>query len=608
MIDNKNVSKLYRYEALLQAIDFFTQKFNLEQLSYYAFEFSNEILTLNSSALFLIEGDAFKLKKTRYYKAKNYKIQDCEQIQRIALFYGDIITANFENFFTPEDVAFFNARLVIPLLIQDKVHGFIISDGKAVDNFDEDDLIIARALMRLINNSLENSKNFSDLQFTNKQLDQKIFNLFSINQSSRALLSVLDLNKLYSLAIDIFSELTSSKVTAFGLYDEIRDRIIVRGYKNVFSSNKYYGEFQLFQNKYSGYKMVFHYREDAEALRKLFVNYADFEGLEAEYVILLVREQILGFVTISKPVNDRCYDGALFELVESLATSTFISVTNAMLFEEVNRQKNIIEQKFKVLTKLNLLIKNINSCIDIDELCSLTMKTLHVSFGIKKAFIVLYENHEYRIKDHFGFETTLQRLEPGESWEQLQGNGTFCRYTGAQNSSYLPAALLEDVGESNCFVISPIQLGSLELDEADRHPLGCIVVLQTSQSLKEEEVLLFDTIANSIAPIINHMNTIAQIKKEYMPNYRELFLEKLSAKLRNKRLYFIDFKIYYKKFTGLPLNDPDLSMYAGMEHFYFDSILFVLSELELNTALFDGVIEASDMPEALEKIKGIALA
>jgi len=608
MIDNKNVSKLYRYEALLQAIDFFTQKFNLEQLSSYAFEFSNEILTLNSSALFLIEDGAFKLKKTRYYKAKNYKIQDCEQIQRIALFYGDIITANFESFFVPEDVAFFNARLVIPLLIQDKVHGFIISDGKAVDNFDEDDLIIARTLMRLINNALENSKNFSDLQFTNKQLDQKIFNLFSINQSSRALLSVLDLNRLYSLAIDIFSELTSSKVTAFGLYDGIRDRIIVRGYKNVFSSNKYYGEFQLFQNKYSGYKMVFHYREDEEALRKLFVNYADFESLEAEYIILLVREQILGFVTISKPVNDRCYDGALFELIESLATSTFISVTNAMLFEEVNRQKNIIEQKFKVLTKLNLLIKNINSCTDINELCSLTMKTLQVSFGIKKALIVLYEDHEYRIKDYFGFETALQQLEPRENLEQLQGTGTFCRYTGAQNSSYLPAALLEDVGESNCLIISPIQLGSLELDETDRHPLGCIIVLQTSQSLKEEEILLLDTISNSIAPIINHMNTIAQIKKEYMPNYRELFIKRLSAKLQNKRLYLIDFRIYYKKFTGLPLSDPDLSIYTGMEHFYFDSLLFVLSETELDAALFDGVIEASDMPEALEKIKEITLA
>lgn len=605
MIDDKNVSKLYRYEALLQAIDFFTQKFNLEQLASYAFEFSNEILTLNASALFLKEGDTFRLKKSRFYKAEDYTIPDCERIQRIALFYGDIITSHYENFFAAEDMAFFSTKLVIPLLIQDMVFGFIVSDGKAVSDFDEDDLIIARALMRLINNSLENSKNFSDLQSTNKQLDQKVFNLFSINQSSRALLSVLELNKLYSLAVDIFSELTSSKVTAFGLYDEIRERVMIRSYKNVFCSNKYYGEFQLAQSKYSGYKMVFHYREDQEELKKLFVNYPDFEGLEAEYIILLVRERILGFVTISKPVNDRSYDESLFELIESLATSTYISVTNAILFEEVHLQKSLVEQKYKVLAKLNLLIKNINSCIDLQELCSLTMKTLHVAFGIKKAFIALYENQQCTIQDHFGFQAENRLIETNDAWEDIRDTGTLYKFTGTQNSDYLPAKLLEEVGASNCLVISPIQLGDSDLGEYASHPIGYIVVLQTREGLKEEETLLIDTISNSIAPIINHMNTIAHIKKEYVVNYRELFLKKLADKFQNKHCFLIDFKIYYKKFPQLPLSDPDLTGYSGMEHFYFDSILFVLSEITLADSLFDGIIEAADMEEALEKIRRI---
>lgn len=65
--ENDITSTIYRYEALLQAIDFFTQRFNLDYLSEFAFEFTNEILTLNSSALFLREGNDYILKKKRYY-------------------------------------------------------------------------------------------------------------------------------------------------------------------------------------------------------------------------------------------------------------------------------------------------------------------------------------------------------------------------------------------------------------------------------------------------------------------------------------------------------------------------------------------------------------
>ena len=52
---------MYRYHAILQAIDFFTQRFNPEQLGYYSFDFVNEMLFLNSSALFIKENDEFIL-------------------------------------------------------------------------------------------------------------------------------------------------------------------------------------------------------------------------------------------------------------------------------------------------------------------------------------------------------------------------------------------------------------------------------------------------------------------------------------------------------------------------------------------------------------------
>ena len=58
------------------------------------------------------------------------------------------------------------------------------------------------------------------MQNAKSELDEKVFNLFAINQSSKVLLSELDLSVLYNLSIDVFSELTQSALTSFFLYDE----------------------------------------------------------------------------------------------------------------------------------------------------------------------------------------------------------------------------------------------------------------------------------------------------------------------------------------------------------------------------------------------------
>ncbi len=604
MYDDKNISKLYRYEALLQAIDFFTQKFSVSQLASYAFDFTNEILTLNSSALFLKEGEYFKLTRVRSYNVTEYTIENSEKLQRIATFYGSVMSSNFDSYFNSKDTDFFGAKLIIPLIIQDLLYGFIISDGKAVESIDEDDMLISKALMQLINNSLENSKNFADLQEKNKQLDQKIFNLFSINQSSRMLLSELELNKLYTLAIDIFSELTSSKITAFGLFDEIRDKIVIKGYKDVFSPIKIMDEFELNTNSYNGYKLVFNYKNDIEQLKQIFVNYADFEKLEAEYIILIVKNKILGFVTISKPINDRQYDESLFELIESLAASTYISFTNAIFFQEVSRQKSIIEQKLNTLTKLNALVKNIHSCTDLEELYDLTIRTLHYAFGIKKAFIAIKDKNQYTIKKSVGIAYSDNILELNEEWELLDSSETFSSYTKDACCEYFSDNSFGTAEECNCLVISPITSDAADLDSSSQL-MGYLVVLQTSESLREEEVLLIETIANSIAPIMSNMKSVEQMKANYLLNQQAAFENAVKKKLENKANFHIDFYIYYKQLPQKPFVEVDLSSYKQFEAYYFANYLFILSEVALDASAFDGSIFPNRLEEIMEIIKGI---
>lgn len=601
MLKDNNICNTNRYEALLQAIDFFTQKFNVKQLANFAFDFTNEILSLNSSALFVKNNSCFMLTKVANYAMDNHFIESTAKLQRIATFYGNVMISDFLNFFEAEDISKYNTKIVIPLIIQDLLYGFIISDGKEGEDFNQSDLNIAKALMQLINNALENSKNFSDLQKTNKQLDQKVFNLFSINQSSRMLLSELNLKRLYSLSIDIFSELTSSKITSFGIYDEIRDKIIIKGYKNVFSSEKYYQEYKLYSTDYNGYKLVFHYNNDKELLKEIFVNYNDFEKLEAEYIILIVKNKILGFVTISKPVNDRAYDTSLFELIESLAASTYISLTNAIFFQETNRQKKVIEQKLNVVTRLNSVIKNINSCEDIDELCDITIKTLHYGFKIKKAFISIRNKNEYQIKNSIGFETKKDIMPLSDYWSKINADSIYYEFTSNNNSNFFRKEFLEEIGESNCLIIAPLTVEGLDSIDSV-YPAGYIVIFQTSESIKEEELLLVETIGNSISPIITHLNTVNQIKNEYMINQENSFITSLHKKFKLKSDFDIDFYIYYKSVTEKPFVDTDLSMYLEYEHFCIKGYVFVLSEVELQNDMFDGTVNGESVNSVIQMI------
>jgi GAF domain-containing protein len=570
-----NTASVNKSNVLIEAIDFFTQKFSIHQLSDYAFEFVNEVLALRSSAMFLKEGPSFVLKKQFNYHIHAYCIKDTPNLQRIATFHGSILTSNFEGYFEAEDIQALKPRLIIPMIIKDLLYGFMVSDCKDECYFSNYKLHLSKALMQLTNNALESSHNLEELQLTNKQLDQKVFNLFSINQSSRMLLSELNLNSLYSLSIDIFSELTSSRITSFGLYDEIRDRIVLRGYRDVYSPKKIHLEFQLEESCYVGYKVVFHYQKDKEQLLGIFKNYDDFQLLDAEYIVLIVKERVLGFVTISKPFNDRAYDQSLFELIEGLAASAYISFNNAMYFSEIDRQRKSIQQKLHALTNLNILIKNINSCSTLEELCDISVKTLQYSFGIKKALIAMRENDRYIIKNSLGYASSSSELMINHKWQDICKDSVSC-YIAEEASDYLSAAFLEEAGGCSCLVISPIHTGNTDFEE-DSLPLGYIVVLATAQNLREEEVLLIETMANSIAPVIKHLQTVTHIKQEYILNRKEAFLRSLQHKVSNRKEYSMDFYLYYRKMPQLPFEQADLTPYQQYEHYFFDHMLLILS-------------------------------
>jgi len=508
--------ELKQSEILLKAIDFFTQRVHIEQIMDFGFEFLKKLLILKSSALFIRKGNEFQLKKQTGYGISSYHIFSTKKLDELPLFHGRMVTKNFHSYFPNEVIELFQIELIVPLMIDTELTGFIVAAGKNGSEFNDDDLTMVDHLMKLINYSLENNQRFLDFQKINADLDQKIFNLFVINQSTKALLSELKLDKLYAIATDVFSEITGSAVTSFGIYDPLTNKIKMSGYRNVSSYNSYYTEFEITNRKYSS-NIVLHLKEDLEAIKSLFVNWEELYKLDAEYIVFIVKDEILGLVTISKSINRDFYSRSDFELIESLASTTYIAITNARLFNEIKGQKEQIEKKFDGVTKLNKLIKTINSAQTKEELLTLTLQTLQLGFRVNKAFFAeRVANGEYQIIKSIGLQGTEgQSYQLPETVKSKLSDDTIYDYKASNIVNYFSnEKLVQQFGEMNGIVLSPIIFNGYipHTKQID----GFLVVLDTKENLKNEEITVIDTITKNISPLLNHMKKFEEIKEQYL--------------------------------------------------------------------------------------------
>lgn len=589
------------YDKLLQAIDFFSQSLHLEQLSYYGYEIVHEILGLEHSALFVRENGRYLLKYQKGYAIDAYSIPETLLLKKVATLFGRIMTTEQREYFDKADLAAFDVRFVFPLIVKDQLVGFIFSNG-GDGLFETDRLVLAGALMQLMSRAYENAVNFLELEKKNYELDKKIFNLFFINHCSRTLLAELNLEKIYDICIDIIRELTASSVTAFGLYDETRDRILIKGYQDILTFQSFYGEFQLVPDAPLQDRIVYHVVRDREALSRVFLRPEELDQLKAEYIVMLVKDRILGFVSIGRPVSDRVYDQTLFELIETIATSIYLSVVNAQLFEKIQLQSESLRVKYETLKNMNRIIRNINSCESLEELCAIAMQSLEIGYGVKKGFICLYQGDELKVMGDIRIpHINGHSVTESETLRNLKETGIHYDYNTSGLKQFFPDFEPSRHEDANCLIIAPVTIDRMVL--GDEGILGYLVVFETASALKEEEVLLIDTLANSIAPILFQMRETARIQSNHVENSEQLLLAAVREKLENRGQYFIEFRICYSKIVRRPFEEPDLSAYSGYETYLVGEWLIAAVEEDIPAPEFDGEFQIADIEDFLRQVK-----
>ncbi len=398
---NEDISKkVYRYTGLIHAIEFFSQKFNLDHIENYIYEFTNELLLPDQIAVFIKKGCKYELKQSNGYDKEECIIYYDKSYNEIIHYHSGLFSMDkLNNYFPSEVLHNFPSAFAIPLTMNRELYG-IVFVNRIENKFSEDDEIIANALMNLYSTALTNHKYYDDLENVSRQLNEKLFNLFAINHSSKALLSQLDLETLYSLSISVFAELTQSSFTTFFLYDNMSESYKLMSLKDVYNSGLI-----MFINLYPknasenlNISVLTDMNDDTQRneFYDLFRNSEEIlKDIQAQYIVSLKKDnRLIGFVTLGPKVNDSQYEKSIFELIESLASSTYIAISNAKNFQKINLQNEIINNKLNRLVKLNLLMKNINSAKNIEQLTELTLSTLSVFFGVTSGFIGLYRQRK----------------------------------------------------------------------------------------------------------------------------------------------------------------------------------------------------------------------
>lgn len=590
------------YDALLRSIDFFSQNLHLEQITQYGFKLFEDLVQPTQAVLYLKDTDQYTPHYSRGYDFEMPHIPYQKSHSDFAVFSGFILEhrSTMERFFSTQTLDLFDVEYVMPLISGNQLMGFVFYKGS--EKKPAPDIAFMTRFNHLLNLSLEKACRFLESQAMKDEIDKRLFNLASLSQTTKLLLSEHETDKIYDLCIDVIRELTSSSVTSFSTIDPVSGHLITRAYKNIIHFDKKFFRFELKPNYPLPMQVIYNLEKDYAALESIFSNPNAFKEAGAQYVVLLITDKIMGCITIGEPVGAVNYDKSLLSQIENVAGLMHLSLTNAKQFEQILEQKRFMERQANLLKKINRSVKTINSAETLDELCQVSMDTLQFAFGVEAGFFAVLDQGEIEIMAPLGFERSdLESICQKQLRFQIN-HDLVVSYTRPELSDYFCESLVHNLPESNCLVIAPIRTTAWQSD-----PLGCIVVLRLSSPLHEEHTILIDSLADSVAPVIKQFYEIETLKKTHIPDPEAQVKTYYEAYESDKSDFGIEYDVYFKHVEALPFSNVNLSHYEGYDYVQVMDVIVVFSSEAIAQTLYDRSIVPSHFNDIVDTTQAVHL-
>lgn len=510
--DTKTIKQ---YKKLITVIEFFSQRFSLENMTQYMYDFVLEffsptrcvLMTLSSSSSYTVFA-SHNIEKHPLSFIKEAKHD------QLVYFHPGLLDRAFLSDFLDEDIFMvIRPDIGIPIITDKTLYGIIFITTQ--ESLNLDDLIIAESLMNIYHLALTNLKNYEQLEISKRELDEKIFNLFAMNQASKVLLKEQDPKKLMQLSLSVFSELVQSKRTSIFLKDALDQCYHLIDYTDVYNRNTKKALKLKADPVKKNVKTIIDWSDPQEKhhFRQQFSDSVEvLETFEPEFIVNFVNQNdLVGFVTISERVTGGAYDSGIFELIESLASSTYIAISNATNYAEVLKNKKLAESKLSRLSTLNRLIKNINCAKSINELADLTLDTLKIIYGFKTSCFVSCDGTDYTVLGTRNFSIDMKHIQWEKVIDRLNEGNLIIEHDVARIEM-----ILGEKGVSER--IQSLILVPVFIDGIEQNLLGALGLFDVEEGVNasEENLITLETVANLIAPIFYHLSEIERIRHDYI--------------------------------------------------------------------------------------------
>lgn len=565
------------YRELLNTIDFFSQKMHIDQIVHYGYQIFEDLTLPEAGGIYTLNEaeDTYIPRYSRGYEELP-NIAFNEVYNEFARKNGFLLDKPLvqKRYFKESFLLQYDIHIILPLIIEDRLFGFIIAKENQLPRGIKNREFLNR-FIDLLNLSLEKAENFQKTRLMMKEIDKRKFNLDSFTQTMNILMTAFDRKYIVKMCLDVIRELTSSAVTSIAL--ECHDNTLgIAAYKDILNHKECFVNL-LLREDIEEEVVVLHVERDFDSLCNIFENPQEFHVLEAEYVVLLVKEKIIGCITIGVPVSGVAYDHQLLEQIKNLATMMYIAIDNANQFLLLERERNRLDAQLTGLKHLNRSIAIINDAESLEELCSHVMDTLQYGFGVDSGCIYIHHGQQSAYQSIGSFEhegLTPQQLSYLEEMSDIR-----VEYTE-------PLANPLTSVHSNCFVSIPIILRDYQ-----QTCMGHLIINKTMKALEESQLIIFETLANSISPLIRQFITIGHYKATYVKK-SEIALYELYERYKKDSDYFhIPFYVFARRSTQKLFGDT-CRQSAGESG---DTIEFSgLSIVFTNSSFMDNLYEAID--------------
>lgn len=243
----------------------------------------------------------------------------------------NLLTAEFDTDAIRSLAAFF------PLRIKDHFVGLVglgpKRDGSAYDHNDRELLL---ALMGLASTSINNSSLYEHSEATKNELDRKVFNLMTLQQSGKVLSSTLNLDKLIQIAIDMFIETFWTNRGVLMLLTEDLSTLEVKAAKGLDQEEID----SLLQNPSEVWVMTTLQKERRPVLAQELASNTSYQSYMtinrplpfALYLPLLKEGELYGVVKIGSKINGEAFTENDLEFFTTLSSQAVIAFENARLY------------------------------------------------------------------------------------------------------------------------------------------------------------------------------------------------------------------------------------------------------------------------------------